>query len=684
MRVDSLDTIAGLAPQSLPVEKLDDGKRVKKNDLINILNYVNFQEGTVLVNFRNKKYGNIISIQAKPLPCGEGFLSCMWNRPAVVLDNPDAYDFENFLISDGQNLVIVTTRVLEMDMEKIVFILPDLAYEKTCRRVKRHDAVGIAAKLLQNGVMFQGRLVDFSAASFCIELSGLTSQSFHWINSDQPVNILFEKDGRLLYSGECVIIRQGRSEARRSFVLAPHGSNFSRFRKKEYRCLRHHTVPPPNITFRHPLTDKRVFLQVVDISSTGFAVEEYYDSSVLLPGTIIPEIALEIASNFVIKCSAQVLYRNVVRTERGDTNVVRCGIALLDMDIRDQARLSALLHQAMNPKSYVCNQVDMDALWQFFFESGFIYPSKYTAIEAGKEEFKKTYEKLYQQSPSIARHFIFQDKGQLFGHMSMVRFYANSWMIHHHAASKRGPAMAGVTVLEQVSSYVNEFHTLLSTHMNFVICYFRPDNKFPARVFGGVAADIANPKGSSVDTFGYLHLPKTAPVGDSPYQILPVNGEDLAELERYYENVSGGLMLDALDLKPDMIAGEEIALEYNKLGFKRERHVFSLKQEGRLKAVIMVALSDMGLNLSNLTNCIHAVVIDGEGLSSSTLLAALHDLGKHYSQEELALLVYPCGYLEKAEVPFEKKYSLWVLNMQSSDGYFRSLRKIFKRVHHGG
>jgi hypothetical protein len=684
MRVDSLDTSAGLAPRELPIEKLDDGKRVKKNDLINILNYINFQEGTVLVNFKNKKYGNIISIQAKPQPCGEGVLTCLWNRPAAVLDNPEAYDFANFLISDGQNLVIVTTQVLEMARDRIVFILPDLAYEKTCRRVKRHDAVGIAAKLLQNGVMFQGHLVDFSAASFGIELSGLASQSFHWINPDQPVNILFEKDGRLLYSGECVVIRQGRSETNRTFVLAPHGSNFSRYRKKEFRCMRHRTVPPPNITFRHPLTDKRVFLQVVDISSMGFAVEEYYDSSVLLPGTIIPEIALEIASNFVIKCSAQILYRNVVRTEMGETNVVRCGIALLDMDIQDQARLSALLHQAMNPKSYVCNQVDMDALWQFFFESGFIYPSKYNAIEAGKEEFKKTYEKLYQQSPSIARHFIFQDKGQLFGHMSMVRFYANSWMIHHHAASKRGPAMAGVTVLEQVSSYVNEFHTLMSTHMNFVICYFRPDNKFPARVFGGVAKDIANPKGSSVDVFGYLHLPQAVPAGDSPYQILPVNGEDLLELERYYENVSGGLMLDALDLKPDTIAGDEIAMAYAKLGFKRERQVFSLKQEGRLKAIIMVALSDMGLNLSNLTNCIHTVVIDGEGLSSATLLAALHDLGKHYTREELPLLVYPCEYLEKAEVPFEKRYSLWVLNMQSSDGYFRSLRKIFKRVHHGG
>jgi hypothetical protein len=270
--------------------------------------------------------------------------------------------------------------------------------------------------------------------------------------------------------------------------------------------------------------------------------------------------------------------------------------------------------------------------------------------------------------------------------MSMLRFYSKSWLIHHHSSSRKGHAMAGLTVLEQVSSYVNEFHSLLSTHMNYVFCYYRQENSFPNRIFGGVAKDMANPKGSSVDSFGYLHLSsQTAKPGHpcQPYQLMPVNDSDLDELERYYEKRSGGLMLDALDLKADLILADEIQNEYRALGFKREKQVYAMKQHGQLKAVIMIALSDTGLNLSELTNCMNILVVDDSGLQPATLFACLQDLQRHHKQEDLPLLVYPHDYLEMHGLPFEKKYCLWILNMQNTDGYFRFLRKTFRRENHG-
>ena len=50
----------------------------------------------------------------------------------------------------------------------------------------------------------------------------------------------------------------------------------------------------------------------------------------------------------------------------------KCGLALLDMELEDYGRLSALLHQAKNRSSYICNIVDLDDLWNFFFKTGFI------------------------------------------------------------------------------------------------------------------------------------------------------------------------------------------------------------------------------------------------------------------------------------------------------------------------
>lgn len=685
MRVDSLDVSECLSGQELPADLPKEERRVKKNDLINILNYINFQNGAILVNFRNLKYGNIVSVQGWPQPCEGTILDCLWKQPQELQGEDAHHHFEHLLISDGQNLIQVNPEFYGMDSHSIRFNVPDSANEKTYRKIKRNQAEDVAVKLVQNGASFEGILMDFNAVSFRIELNGLASRSFHWINPDQSVQVMFMRDDKLLYSGDCSIIRHGRASTSRWFVLVPRASNISRFRKKEYRCLRHHTVPPVNLSFNHPLSGKPIFLQTVDISSTGLAVDEHSDTSILIPGLMIPELSLEIAGNALVRCSAQVLYRNTVLAEQVE-GAVRCGLVLLDMRIKDQTKLSALLHQAMNPKSFVCNQVDPDALWQFFFDSGFIYPSKYSAMEAKKDDFKGTYRKLYQESPSIARHFVFQDKGSLFGHMSMLRFYSNAWMIHHHSSSRRGHAMAGLTVLEQVSSYVNEFHSLLSTHMNYVFCYYRPENSFPNRIFGGVAKDMANPKGSSVDNFGYLHLSSqtSRPAQPcQPYQLLPVNDSDLDELDRYYEARSGGLMLDALDLRTDLLLNEDINDEYRAHGFKREKQVYALKQEGKLKAVIMVALSDVGLNLSNLTNCIHTLIVEDATLKPATLMACLQDLQSHHRQVDLPVLIYPHRYLEVNDIPFEKKYCLWILNMQNTDGYFRFLRKTFKRAHHG-
>ncbi len=322
----------------------------------------------------------------------------------------------------------------------------------------------------------------------------------------------------------------------------------------------------------------------------------------------------------------------------------------------------------------------MEELWRFFFESGFIYPGKYLAIHPRKEEFKATYEKLYLGSPSIARHFIYQDKGEIFGHMSMIRFYPRSWIIHHHAASRSGYGSAGVEVLDQVGRFVNEFYHHPSAHIDYLLCYYREENRFPSRVFGGVARDIGDPKGSSVDTLSYLHLPEGAEA-EGDFGIFPARAEDLAAAGRRYEESSGGLMLEALDLAADPDGPEEGALsdEFSRQGFRRERRVFCLERKGGIKALISLTLSDMGLNLSNLTNCVHAIVVDEAGLDPSSLIAAIRSILRRYRAEDIPVLVYPSSYMGSSSIPMEKEYRLWTLNMEYADGYFDSIDGTFRR-----
>ena len=656
--------------------------KVKGTDLLNLLNYINFQDGTIYATFRHPKKDEFLSFQAFPQPSLGDSLVCRWMAPGLPVAVFTFYQFDYLLVTDGQNLITVDAEIREIDREKVVFRIPEISYEKTARKVRRHLAVEISIRIFQNGLSFDGTLVDFNAVSFHALVSPPTGGTFHGLNLAGPVILFLEKGAELLFSGECRITRTEGGAGGRTMVLAPTFNNLQRFPPKAIRSLRHVLNPPPTVELLHPLTGKQLSLQVLDLSGIGFCVEEFFESSLLVPGLVLKEVVVAVASQLLLRCSAQVLYRNVFAQTNGK-NFVRCGIVFLDMNLDDQARLAALLHQTMNGRFRVCSAVDMEELWRFFFESGFLYPSKYVAIEGHKEAFKKVYEKLYLQSPGISRHFMFQDKGTLFAHMSMIRAYPNSWLIHHHAASKSGYGLAGVAVLDQIGHYINEFHFHRSTHMDFVMCYYRRENKFPNRVFGGAHRDVADPKGISLDEFAYFHLAGEGPAPTEHFQILPASVQDLSELRRHYESVSGGLMLEAMNLIHPATPNDELAAQYNRLGFQYSHHVFSWKQHWVLKAVITLQLSDLGLNLSNLTNCLHVIVVDPDGLPASTLFSGLWTLSRHYSEHDLPVLLHPTQYLDERGVGYDKSYLLWVLNMTHSDGCFESFRNRFKRGHHG-
>jgi hypothetical protein len=165
--------------------------------------------------------------------------------------------------------------------------------------------------------------------------------------------------------------------------------------------------------------------------------------------------------------------------------------------------------------------------------------------------------------------------------------------------------------------------------------------------------------------------------------VLPAGREDLLELTQAYEQESGGLSLEALNLSPDLFSENLLNEEYRRHGFVRDRQVFALKHEGVLSAIITISISDLGLNLSNLTNCFHVFVVDQENLGAAELASALRGLAAHFSGEEMPVLVYPSCFLSSRSVPHEKEYNLWVVNMRFSDIYFRSIDTTFKRDVHG-
>jgi hypothetical protein len=664
----------------LPADK--DRLPISRSYLINKINYINFFDRTIVLKFKHAKYGRTLTLDLKPQPCQGEQLDFQWPTESRIFKKLLPYQLQSLLINDGKTLIRVEPETVSLHETGLCLRLPETCHQFSHRKMSRQIGRNVDVQMIQSSSIFCGNLLDFNAVSFRVELKAGVHQTFEWINPENTVSVILSEGPLTYYSGECNILRHSRCSKTRRYVLKSIKQEINRYRQKEFRSDRIELTPSPDITFIHPLTKKRLSLKMIDLSGSGFSVEEDEKNAQLITGLIIPKVEVRFSDNVSINCKTQVVYRKVCNEEKRG-NWTKCGLAILDMDLDNNVKLLSLLHQANNRYSYICNNVDLNELWDFFFETGFIYPDKYVFIEANKEHIKNIYKKLYTQSLSIARHFIYQEKGTIMGHMAMVRFYENSWLIQHHAARKSVINKAGLIVLKQIGHSIYDSYRLNAAHLKYVIMYYRPTNKFPSRVFGGAADYLKDRKCCSIDPFAYTHIPiSTAdaegiPVGWALNQAQP---EDLMELADYYESVSGGIMLNALDLESDQTGDYSLEHEYHRLGFKKERHIFALKTEGFLKAVILVNVSDIGLNLSNLTNCIKFIILDKEDLTAEVLTRVVRHIYNAIGLEELTVMVYPVAFADAIQFPYEKIYNMWVLNLRFSDPYFRYLQRLLKHA----
>jgi len=645
---------------------------IVRKKLINILNKINFQDDSIVLSFKHPKYRSVINFRAKPQPCLDDKLSCLWDDREEFDDRIKSYEFLHFQVDNGLSRILVKTEPLYIGAEGFRCRLPDKCYEISSRKVRRHQCNNVYVQIAQSGVVFYGMLTGFSAVSQSINISMVPTSVLRKVNVHAPVNLILKNDDNIIFTGVCSIIRLINKNTTRTLIVKPVADQIHRYRPKDCRSVRQQLIPSPDLIFTHPITGQRVNLKVVDISGSGLSVEENYDNSVFLPGIKILGANLEYANSLLMNCDLQVLYC------RKEHNKVRSGMVILDMDAQEHVRLMGLLLQVKNRNSYIStNSIDLDRLWNFFFDAGFVYPEKYAFIEPQKKRFKRVYQKLYTEPSEISRHIIYQDKGKIYGHVAMLRFYDKTWLVQHHAARHSRKNRAGLVVAEQLGQYINEFHYLASANMNYLACYYRSGNRFPDRVYGGIARALNNKKASSIDLFGYFHWRTGEKTPELPegFKLVECQPDDLTELNAFYECFSGGLLLQALDLTPILPDYGNLSGKYQQHGFKRERLLFSLKDAQGLKAVFMVNISDVGLNMSDLTNCIQAFILDNN-LGRDVFDAALGKLCNLYPDDEIPVIVYPSSYAEAHGIECDKTYNMLVLNIDYFDDFIQHLNKL--------
>lgn len=655
-------------------------KKIPRPSLIDRLNFLNFSEGEVGVVFRHPRFDEILIRSLKPEPCLEESFIGRWIRPGEYQESLQESRLLGFFLGGRKELVLAPSKIRAIDEREMELFLPENAFEIRIRSAERFPCPQIPAELIQGGIRFHGVLEVFSVNAFQVKIFPQEGISLKWLNPEYPVQVLFLDQGEICYSRDCRIIKEWEDLRAKTLILEPDQKPIPRFKRREFRAPRQEVHPAPVVSGVHPLTRKTIRLKVCDLSTSGFSVEESAESSTLLPGMVLPRLQLELAGTPTLSCKVQVIYKIPQEPLK-----VRSGLTILNISDTDYLRLTNLVNKAMNKNVEVCGHVESETLWRFFFQVGFIYPKKYHYIRQNKEEVKRLYEKIYQGPSEIERHVTYQENGALMGHISMLHAFDRTWMLHHFAAapSSRYKRVA-LTLLQQIERYIIDSYYFESTRMDNIICYFRPENKFPNLIFGGAARFLKDPRICSLERFAYLSYPMILDSKQGelppPWSLSPSTVEDLKELAFFYQHISGGQMLKALDLLPEMLGNERLNETYRRLGFRREHRLFSIKQGQRVKAVISLLQTDLGLNLSDLTNCPSLFILEPEGFPFEIFLKAMAQLEIHDPRPVIPVLVYPMDYVEGQGIGYDRIYDLWVFAVENSDHYFHYINRVFSRV----
>lgn len=638
-------------------------KRRKPEFVANLINYLHFSNDRLLIHFSDAGESDHGLLAATPEPCRDGTFACRMEDAAVLENNASAFP-RHILIEDGKQVLIAPVELMSTDRDSLILRLEGKAFLLGRRRRRRFRAAKIDVRLNAGESEYTGTLLDFNRKAYHLELENADAD----VLDGQALTLTLLRNDAVVLQAACSLIRKWRRNGKTGLVVKLCGDTVSRFRKREIRNPRVKLDPPPAVSFRHPVSGKAIQIHTREICSSGFSVRERRDEAVLVPGMIIPDACIHLPGSDPIRCAVQVVHER----EDEEADDLCFGLCFVDIDLQDYTRLSQVICRATDKHSFISEGADVEALWDFFFATGFIYPDKYAYIQTQRKGFLETYEKILNRNPRVSKYFIFQEHGRILAHISLVHAYHRAWMVHHHAARTGENPRAGLTVLKQAMYFLNDMHRFPSLESDYAVCYYRPDNRFPKQVFGGFAKALNDRLGCSEDLWAYMTLRKRPGDGNMPsgWRLSRLSRADKRKTEKWYNERWGGLAIDALGLAKPGEASSELERHYEQSGIGRKTELYALKRDGALVAVFILNHADPGLNFSGFLNCIQILVLREELADWKALERVSRKLMTHYEDYVLPVLGFPFSWAQKRDVPFAKKYVFWVTNLSSSGDRF--------------
>jgi hypothetical protein len=262
------------------------------------------------------------------------------------------------------------------------------------------------------------------------------------------------------------------------------------------------------------------------------------------------------------------------------------------------------------------NALTVDELFALYERTGFLYPAKAARLLPHLDAVHDSWARLLQAGESLMYLLSAGDEDEGLASIAVWRTTRDSW-VWQHLVCESTPMQSRAVML---GGLVRCMRTGLGESQQN---WFRPENRFPARVFGSMVESVGESY-SSVQRHMYFAVPRLA--GRRRARTVHLASYDCSQHEALVAVAAaarGGMYVTAEELDRD-VELRSIDVLYRKAGLRRTRQVWLAYRAGSDEAMgaAIAYRGPLGINFSFLENrcdlLLHPRLTDDEAAAVTT------------------------------------------------------------------
>jgi len=348
----------------------------------------------------------------------------------------------------------------------------------------------------------------------------------------------------------------------------------------------------------------------------------------------------------------------------------------MPLDALDEKTLTSLprLSEVYDAYGVRVNALSVNEIFALYERTGFLYPDKAARLFPHMSQVRENWRRMLSAGEALLYVLTAGDKKKGLASLAVWRTTENGWM-SQHLVSENNPYASRAVMLAAAAASIRKGQDLSAQN------WFRPENRFPARVFGSMVQTIGESL-SSVQRHSYFALPKTLSLPkEKRIRVVPYDASRQEELLEICAAARGSIYIAAEELERDVEFSAVNEL-YSRVGLRRTRNVwlaYSANKEEPVGAAI-VYRGPLGVNFSYLENrcdlLLHPTLPEGEvSAAAAALLSASAEAYKDFELEEIPVIAEEMAthVLYKLGAEFLRHYcqGIWL-----KDGHPRFYRHV--------